>query len=154
MSAKSLDEPKPATDEITLRNCTAEDIPALFDLWRQSGSLPTATDSEEALLTRLSRDPELFVLALDGDRLIGCLMGGWDGWRANMYRLAVLPEYRRRGIARMLVHEVEKRFFEMGARRVYAMSVKPEIEPGAADFWMSVGYELNPRTLPYVKTLE
>lgn len=140
--------------EVTFRDCTRADIPALFKLWRESGSLPTATDSDLALQTRLSRDPELFVLAFAGDRLVGCVMGGWDGWRANMYRLAVLPEFRRRGIGERLVWIVEERLLALGAVRVYALAVRPEIEPIATDFWTSMGYELNPRTLPYVKTLE
>lgn len=139
--------------EISYRNCTPEDFSALFDLWRASGSLPTATDSFEALETRLRRDPELFVLAFDGDQLIGCLMGGWDGWRANMYRLAVHPEYRRRGIGERQVRIVEERFRKLGAVRVYAMAVKPEIEPASSEFWIAMGYELNPRTSPYVRTL-
>ncbi len=138
---------------IAYRDSTVEDIPALFELWQESGSLPTATDSVEALETRLRRDGELFIVALDGDRLVGCLMGGWDGWRANLYRLAVRPEYRRRGIAERLVRMVEKRLLELGAVRAYALAVKPEIESVAVNFWNAMGYELNPRTLPYVKTL-
>lgn len=141
-------------DGIEFRNCTSNDIPALLELWRASGSLPTATDSPKALQTKLRRDPELFVLAYDGDGLVGCLMGGFDGWRANMYRLAVLPGYRRRGIGQRLVRLVEQRFRELGAVRLYALAVKPEIEPAAADFWLAMGYELNPRTRPYVRTLE
>lgn len=141
-------------DGIEFRNCTSGDIPALLELWRASGSLPTATDSSEALETKLRRDPELFVMAYVSKGLVGCLMGGWDGWRANMYRLSVLPDYRRRGIGQRLVRLVEQRFRDLGAIRVYAMAVKPEIEPAAADFWLAMGYELNPRTLPYVRTLE
>jgi ribosomal protein S18 acetylase RimI-like enzyme len=34
---------------------------------------------------------------------VGTLVAAWDGWRGNMYRLAVLPEHRRAGIGRELV---------------------------------------------------
>lgn len=104
-------------------------------------------------MTRLQRDPQLFVLAFDGDLLVGCVMGGWDGWRGNLYRLAVLPQFRRAGLASRLVRIVEDRLRELGAIRIYALAVKPEIEPAATEFWRSLGYELNPRLLPYVRTL-
>ena len=55
----------------------------------------------------MDRDPELFVVATDGSEVIGSLMGGWDGWRGNMYRLAVDPQHRRLGLARRLVEEGE-----------------------------------------------
>jgi ribosomal protein S18 acetylase RimI-like enzyme len=44
----------------------------------------------------LRRDRRLFLLAWDNSRLVGSLIGGWDGWRASMARLAVDPAYRRR----------------------------------------------------------
>ena len=142
-----------ASSDILFRNCTADDIPAVLDLWTASGSIPGTTDTRAALQARLDRDADLFVLAFDGNTLVGSLMGAWDGWRANMYRLAVLPSYRRRGIAQHMVRIVEERLRAMGAVRVYALAVKPELEPGAVEFWQAAGYELNPRTLPYVKTL-
>ncbi|MGO9498921.1 MAG: GNAT family N-acetyltransferase [Solirubrobacteraceae bacterium] len=36
----------------------------------------------------------------DEGELVGALIAGWDGWRGNMYRLAVGPDHRRRGVAR------------------------------------------------------
>ncbi len=155
-----MNSPQPADPDlpdglegITFRDCTPEDIPLLFGLWDEAGALPTETDNEHALGIKLKRDPELFVLAFDGHRLVGSIMGGWDGWRANMYRLAVAHSHRRRGIGTHLVQIVEDRFVEKGAERVYSLAVKPELEPAAIKFWVSVGYELHTRALPYVKML-
>ena len=141
------------TGAITFRDCTPADIPAVLRLWKESGAIPTSTDTEEALSIRLCRDPQLFVLAFCADRLVGSLMGAWDGWRGNVYRLAVLPEFRRNGIASRLVKTVEERLAELGAVRVYSLAVKPEVEPAARPFWESAGYELNSHVAPYVKTV-
>jgi ribosomal protein S18 acetylase RimI-like enzyme len=138
---------------ITYRNCTPADVPAVLRFWKEAGTVPTSTDTAEALRTRLRRDPQLFVLAICGERLVGSLLGGWDGWRGNLYRLAVLPEFRLRGIAAHLVKTVEQRLAALGAVRVYALAVKPEVEPAATAFWETVGYEINPRVVPYVQTL-
>ncbi len=40
--------------------------------------------------------------------IVATLIAAWDGWRGNMYRLAVAPELRREGIARTLVEAGEE----------------------------------------------
>ncbi len=137
--------------EIELRPCRPGDIDAVLAFWVRAGAVPRPTDHRDALEMRLRRDPELFILAWDGDRLVGSLMGGWDGWRGNMYRLAVDPELRRSGIARRLVEAVEARLRELGAERVTSLVLTEE--PGAAEFWSSVRYEPDPATERFAKDL-
>jgi GNAT superfamily N-acetyltransferase len=47
---------------------------------------------------------------------------GWDGWRLTD-RPAVMPAWRRRGVARLLVAHAEDRLRTLGARRVAAMVI-------------------------------
>src|SRR5919202_3463597 len=94
---------------IELRACRPEDVDAVLALWQRAEAVPRPTDRPDALERRLLRDRELFVLAWDGDRLVGSLMGGWDGWRGQLYRLGVDPEYRRRGLAPRPLETVQAR---------------------------------------------
>ncbi len=110
----------------------------MLALWEQAAPSGSVTDHSDAIRKRLERDTDLFLLAWDNDRLVGSLIGGWDGWRGNMYRLAVAPDYRRRGIARKLVGAVECRLRRLGAERITALVAKHE-EPARA-FWRSVDY--------------
>ena len=48
----------------------------------------------------------LFV-AEDEGRLLGTLIAGFDGWRGNMYGMAVEPDQRRRGVGTALVRHAE-----------------------------------------------
>jgi len=57
------------------------------------------------------------LVATIDEEIVGSVIGGWDGWRGNIYRLAVAPEYRRRGIARSLMKEVSQALFDKGTRR-------------------------------------
>src|SRR4051812_18752055 len=136
---------------ITLRACRNEDIDAVLALWQHAEAVPRPTDHPAALLLRLQRDRELFVLAWEGDHLVGSLMGGWDGWRGNMYRLAVDPACRRQGIAARLVAEVEARLHALGCERITSLVFVDE--PGAAPFWGSLGYRPDPSTARYAKNL-
>ena len=99
---------------IEIRPCRIEDIPDVLTLWVRAGAIPSPTDHPAALAQRLQRDPELFVIATTGSRVVGSLLGGWDGWRGNMYRLAVDPDYRRLGLARRLLDTVEDRLRQLG----------------------------------------
>ena len=139
-------------DEIRLRNCRPDDLDEVLRLWTRSSAVPGSTDTPNALRTRLERDPELFLLAVDDGRIVGSLIGGWDGWRGNLYRLVVDPAYRRSGVATQLVTEIEGRLRALGARRVYALALHDE--PAAATLFQRAGYQPNPIVRPYVKTLD
>lgn len=135
---------------ITLRACRVSDIPAVLDLWARSTDASVG-DNPTAIRLRLRRDRHLFLLAVDGMRVVGSLVGGWDGWRATMARLAVDPEYRRRGVAGLLVRRVERELRALGAARVSCLVFDGNRRARA--FWQGAGYLYDPDTVRYKKDL-
>ena len=77
--------------EATIRPANPADIAAVLELWSQArsvaASLPDDRSTVEALL---DRDSSSLLLAELGGRIVGTLVAAWDGWRGNLYRLAVL----------------------------------------------------------------
>jgi len=128
-----------------------EEIPEVLGLWREAGSVPSVSD-DPANLERLLATSEdaLLVAEVDG-RMVGTVIAGWDGWRANFYRLAVRPSARRRGLALRLVAEAERRLAAKGARRLSAI-VMSEHDPAVA-LWLAAGYHHDTRVGRYVRTL-
>ena len=101
---------------VTIAEFTMDDYPVVHVLWQLGDLWMRPSDGPEATLLKLTRDPGLFLVARDGGGLIvGTVMGGWDGRRAYLYHLAVLPERRRQGIADALMDEIEERFRRLGA---------------------------------------
>jgi ribosomal protein S18 acetylase RimI-like enzyme len=124
--------------QVTMRPFERADASAVLAMWARADVEGSQPDSVDALLRRGERDGDLFVVAENEAGIVGTLIGGWDGWRGNMYRLAVDPAHRRRGIARALVREVEIRMHAKGARRITALVLRQH--PDAVAFWSAVGY--------------
>lgn len=136
---------------VVIRPCRPEEADALLDLWHRADATPSPTDTPEQI-GEVIRDAAAAVLvAVDRGLLVGSVIGAWDGWRGNIYRLAVLPSYRRRGIARALVAEVERQLADRGARRISALVEHDH--PWAVGFWDSQ-YEPDLRLIRYVKKIE
>jgi ribosomal protein S18 acetylase RimI-like enzyme len=139
-----------ASAPISIRACRPDEIAAVLDLWKRAEAVPSATDTVEGLNGLLATDVEALLVADIGGKIVGCLIAAWDGWRGNMYRLAVMPEYRRRGIGRALVVAGEERLRAQGARRLSALVI--ESHDPAMGFWEAAGYSHDKRIGRFVKT--
>ena len=136
----------------SVRTAGLDDVDAVLEVWAAARSSAARTpDDREAVLRLLDRDAEsLLVAEMDG-RIVGTLIAGWDGWRGNVYRLGVLPEYRRQGIALQLVEAGHARLSDLGARRVTALVGGDE---GAAHrLWRALGYQRDEFVHRFVRNL-
>src|SRR4051812_8443112 len=96
------------------RNATLADIPDVLALWETARSGHAETpDTAESLERLLRTDPGSLLVATD-ESIVGALIAAFDGWRGNLYRLAVSPHRRREGIARQLVSAGEARLAALG----------------------------------------
>jgi ribosomal protein S18 acetylase RimI-like enzyme len=125
----------------SVRVATVEDVPAVVELWSRAAG-PTRHGGQHVEALRLiERDPDALLVAAIDDRIVGTLIVGWDGWRCHLYRMAVEPDIRRSGIARLLVERARDRAAARGAMRLDAM-VNDDNDDARA-FWRSVGFELD-----------
>lgn len=123
-----------------LRPATLDDVEDLLALWEvaaENDSRPA--DSPELVTRLLARDPDACLVAVEEDgRIVGSLIAGWDGWRAHLYRLAVHPDVRRRGVATRLLAAAEARLQALGATRIDAMVL--DVNELGRSLWTEAGY--------------
>jgi ribosomal protein S18 acetylase RimI-like enzyme len=127
------------------------DAEALLELWRAAGSSPSTTDNAGYLAAAIEWTGTSVLVAESDGVIVGSLIATWDGWRGNMYRLAVLPEHRRHGIATALVREGERLLRERGAQRLSAVVLVEE--PHAVAFWEQAGYSFQTEAGRFTKVV-
>src|ERR1700733_5198016 len=131
----------PVPAQADLRPATPDDVAPVLAFWLRAAE-PTSTDSAEALAGLLRRDPGALIVAEADGRVVGSVIAGWDGWRGSIYRLAVAPEHRHRGLGQSLLRAAEDRLRELGARRAHAIVVGSN--GTAVAFWQATEWEIQP----------
>ena len=135
-----------------IRAATTADDDAVLAVWAEARSAAARTPDDPEIVERLlQRDPGALLVAEADGRVVGVLIAGWDGWRGNVYRLAVLPSHRRQGIARGLVNAGHDRLRAQGARRVTALVGGEEGAPHR--LWRALGYQRDEFVHRFVRDL-
>jgi ribosomal protein S18 acetylase RimI-like enzyme len=129
--------------DFVVRACAAEEAPAVLQLWRGARTGYATTDDRLTDVQRLLAQTPGSLLVADCDgTIVGALIAAWDGWRGNMYRLAVRSEHRRLGIGMALVRAGEQHLRSRGAHRITALVGYDD--DTASAFWESAGYPRDP----------
>jgi ribosomal protein S18 acetylase RimI-like enzyme len=108
---------------VVIREMRIEDYEALIKLWKDASLpfRPEGRDSKEEIKRQLGLQTSVFLMAEMEGVLVGTVLGTHDGRKGWINRLAVAPEHRERGIARMLVEETERRLHELGIGMIAVM---------------------------------
>jgi ribosomal protein S18 acetylase RimI-like enzyme len=105
-----------------VRPAGPDDIPAVLALWARARSANASTpDTPQALTGLLETSPGALLVADEGGAIVGAVIAAWDGWRGNMYRLAVDPVHRRRGLLDRMMRGHLTAIHERGAEAVAAV---------------------------------
>ena len=115
------------------------DYDVVRTLWREAGSgiQLSPSDEQPEIRKKLNRDPDLFLVAEEGKRVVGAVLGGFDGRRGMVYHLAVGSDNRQRGIARALMEEIEGRLRAKGCLKYYLLVTKEN--QAAQEFYRQMG---------------
>ena len=101
-----------------IRKLTISDYEEMVRLWSKAKLpfKPKGRDSKKAIAAQMKANPEFFLGAFEGNRLVGTVIISCDTRKGWINRLAVDPDYRYRGIAKALIAESEKILRKYGIR--------------------------------------
>jgi ribosomal protein S18 acetylase RimI-like enzyme len=129
-------------DNLILREYQSpSDYSQVIQLWQTAGPgiHVRRSDEKQELAKKIQRDPDLFLIAEVNGKIIGTVLGGFDGRRGMVYHLAVEARYRKKGLGVLLMNELEKRMKEKGCIRSYLLVTKDNLD--AIRFYENTGWE-------------
>jgi ribosomal protein S18 acetylase RimI-like enzyme len=128
---------KNGIDEMTM-----SDYDAVAALWEEVGMWPHVGEDRAWLAAALERNPSCALVWRHRGRVIGTVIGAWDGLRGWIYHLAVTGSRRGEGIGGALLQAAEFRLREAGVRQINLMVYHAN---GTAEaFYLRRGYEHSP----------
>ncbi len=108
------------------------DYQPVYQLWTsiEKGVRTGRSDAPAEIEKKLTRDPELFLVAESERGMIGSVIGGFDGRRGLIYHLAVAASFRGAGIGSGMMDEIEERLRAKGCLKCYLLVTNdnPEAE--------------------------
>ncbi len=127
-----------------IRTFEVLDTTEVIALWAKVFGYEAAhNDPATVIHKKLEVQPGLFFVAADNGRIVGTVMGGYDGHRGWVYSLAVDPQFRRLGIGRRLVEHLEGALKDRGC-----LKLNLQVQTGSAEvtaFYEKLGYKVEPR---------
>ena len=123
-----------------IRKMIITDYDDVYSLWTSCAGmgLNSLDDTKDGIARFLARNPETCFVALIDESIVGAIMVGTDGRRGYIYHTAVLPAYRKRGIAKTLVDTALTAVENLGINKV-ALVVFGRNKVGN-EFWEKMGF--------------
>jgi ribosomal protein S18 acetylase RimI-like enzyme len=125
---------------VTIRPARPDDYEAIVAVWRAAGSHYEleGRERESAFREQLRHFGDGYRVAVEGERIVGVVLGSHDHRKGWINRLAVLPAFRRRGIAAALVQSCEAALRSRGLNVVCAL-VEPH-NAASAELFKRLGF--------------
>lgn len=126
-----------------IRPFRSADQASVVRLWADCGLTRPWNDPQRDIARKLAVQPELFLVGLEGSSIIATAMAGYDGHRGWVNYLAVSPDHRRRGYARLLMERIETGLKAMGCPKLN-IQVR-ETNSDVLRFYERLGYAVEQR---------
>jgi ribosomal protein S18 acetylase RimI-like enzyme len=103
--------------------CFPGDYEEVYKLWEttERGVRVGRSDSLDEIEKKIARDPDLFLVAESDGKIIGSVIGGFDGRRGLVYHFAVAASFRGMGVGTRLMDELESRLRSKGCLKCYLL---------------------------------
>lgn len=118
---------------------TIDDYDQILKIWSETPGIGLSeADAKPQIQKFLERNKGLSFVCKNEGKVVGTILAGHDGRRGFIYHLAVIPEYRGKGIANELMRNCLQRLRTAGIDKCH-LFVKKGNELGKS-FWRKCGW--------------
>ncbi len=132
---------------MTIRGYRCDDLDAVTALWQRVGFNVPPNDPARDIPFLIRHDNAALYVDEEDGRIVGTVMGGHDGHRGWIYRLATAPEHRGEGRGRALLDVIERWLAARGLIKIELMIRGRDHDHGPESFYRHMGYEVSDRTV-------
>jgi len=135
-----------------IKQYSSEHETAVIALWQRCNLVKPQNNPKKDIARKLKVDPELFLVGLEGNKVVAAAMGGYDGHRGSVYYLGVDPAYQKKGLGREIMAALEEKLIAKGCPKLNLM-FRTENQ-GVEKFYEKLGYsrdaciEMGKRLIP------
>jgi ribosomal protein S18 acetylase RimI-like enzyme len=104
--------------DLAIRSFQDADEAAVIRLWDRCGLLRPWNDPSKDIARKRGVQGELFLVGTIDGAIVASVMAGYDGHRGWINYLAVDPDWRRRGMASVLMAEAERLLRALGCAKI------------------------------------
>lgn len=126
---------------LQIRPYQPADEQEVIRIWQAGKLIAPANHPQRDIARKLRVQPELFLVAVIDDQVIGTCMAGYEGHRGWINYLAVAPEHHRQGIASHLMAAAEARLKALGCPKIN-LQVR-QSNTAVIAFYESLGYAVD-----------
>lgn len=137
--------------DLNIRPFQTGDEEVVIELWKSCDLVRSWNDPEKDIFRKLQVRPDLFLVGLVGGRIVASVMAGYEGHRGWLNYLAVDPDFRGRGYARIILEEAERLLRASGCPKIN-LQIRTS-NRGVIDFYRHMGYSVD-ETVSMGKRLE
>ena len=112
----------------------------IIDLWKRSGIEVSSSDTRDEIARILKRNPDLFLIGKENEKVIAVVMGAFDGRRGYVHHLAIDPDYQKKKYGKMMMDELIEKFHVKKAHKVHLFIEKHNKE--VVDFYRKLGWDI------------
>src|SRR6185436_14685320 len=94
------------------------DEEAVVSLWKLCALTIPSNHPKKDIARKLAVNPELFLVAEQGSKIVGTVMAGYEGHRGWINYLAVAPEAQKTGCGRQIMEHAERLLRERGCPKI------------------------------------
>src|SRR5258706_16231923 len=108
------------TTTIYIRLMKISDFPELFSLWKKT-DLELANEKTEFSQTKLALklNPDSCLVLVEDEKIIGSILGTFNGKRGWIYHLAIDPNFQNLGYGSKLLSRAEEALKKHGTQRMH-----------------------------------
>ncbi|WP_083232621.1 GNAT family acetyltransferase [Endozoicomonas atrinae] len=135
-NASSTQKTKP---EMKIRTFKLEDTETVISLWQQCGLTTAQNNPEKDIERKIANDDGLFLVGEIDNKVIGSVMGGYEGHRGWVNYLAINPQWQKYGFGKALMEHLENKLSRLGCPKInlQVRSTNQQV----LRFYRSLGYK-------------